>query len=453
MATNITADANGVVRGQFTIPAGIPAGDKLIAAFGQGGSYGIATFSGQGTLQRQTWQQQTTVTETRWWSPPPPPPPQPPPPVVEWWADPEPPPPDIAVPPQDAGAAGYWRIPASLRRDPLAQTFMLPQTVHLSGVDLWFFERPTSRVVVQVRETSTGFPTQAIVTEVTLEPAQVNLNGNHTRVVFPSPVVLRGNIQYALVVMCNDADGSLHIAELGKYDVNAQRWVTAQPYTVGVLLSSSNAVTWTVHQDRDMTFRLLAASYTQTSRTVDLGAVAVQDATDLMLMAYADRSSSRSFATYTLVLPDGSQVKVDDGQVARMPAPVTGNVRVLANLFGESSFSPVLHPGTQLVIGRVSQSADYVSRAVPAGNDVTVKVILDARIPSGATLRALLRGSDESDTWQQAPLTSTRPVDEGFVEHIFTVTGVTEESVRVKLELTGTAAARPEVANFRIIVM
>lgn len=325
--------------------------------------------------------------------------------------------------------------------------------MHLSGVDLWFFERPTTQVQVQIRETSTGFPTRVILTEALIQPNDVNLNGAHTRATFPFPVFLRSGTEYALTILCNDADGSLHVAELGKYDVNAQQWITAQPYTVGVMLSSSNASTWTVHQDRDLTFRLLGADYTQTSRTVDLGTVAVQEATDLLLMAYADRPSSRSFATYSLVLPDNSRLRVDDGQVVRLPERISGNVRVEAHLFGEEGFSPVLHPGTQLVVGTVAQSADYVSRAVPAGNNVTVKVILDARVPSGATVDALLRGLDNSDSWQTLPLASTRPVDDGFVEHIFVLTGVTEEAVRVKLELTGTSTARPEVANLRIIVM
>lgn len=417
MATNLTADANGIVRGQFTIPQGIPSGNKLIEVFGLGGSYGTANFSGQGTLQRQTWQQQTTITETRWWSPPPPPP------VI-------------------------WRGP-----DPLAQTFTMPGVVQATGVDLWFFERPTTETRVQIRETTVGFPNEIILTEAVLQPSAINIGGNHTRVVFPFPVLLRGNTEYAITVLCNDAVGSLHMAELGKYDVTAQRWITAQPYTVGVMLSSSNAVTWTAHQDRDMTFRLLFANYTQTSRTVNLGTVAVQDATDLLLMAYADRPSSRSLVTYTLVLPDGSRLRVDDGQVVRLPAPITGNVGIEANLFGEVAFSPVFHPGTQLVVGKVAQSADYVSRAVPAGNNVAVKVILDARVPSGASLMASLRGLNDAAAWQPLTLTNTRPVDEGFVEHVFTLTGVTEEAVRVKLNLTGTPAARPEVANLRIIVM
>ena len=52
-------------------------------------------------------------------------------------------------------------------------------------------------------------------------------------------------------------------------------------YRIGVLLSSSNASTWTAHQDRDLKFRLLACRFTENTRTVPLGNITVTDSTDL----------------------------------------------------------------------------------------------------------------------------------------------------------------------------
>ena len=69
---HVQANAQGVLHARFTIPEHLPAGNKRVRLVGSGGSMGEATFSGQGTLVRQTLQQVTTVTETRWWSPPPP---------------------------------------------------------------------------------------------------------------------------------------------------------------------------------------------------------------------------------------------------------------------------------------------------------------------------------------------------------------------------------------------
>lgn len=410
-----TADGSGVVTGSFTIPSGVPSGSKSVRFLGAGGSRGAAVFSGQGTLERQDWQQQTTITERRWQSPPPPPP--------------EPP-----------------------RVDPIAQTFTLPTSTQLSGVDLWFTAAATTAVRVQIRGTATGFPTQEVIAEKVIQPSQIGAPGTHTRILFDAPVHLIAGIEYALVVLCNDAEGELAVAELGKYDINAQRWITSQPYTIGVLLSSSNASTWTAHQDRDLTFRLLSASYSGTSRSVNLGTVAVAGATDLLLMSYAERPASGTTVDYLLTLPDSSVLTVTDGEPVQLPAAITGNVAVTARLTGTAQFSPVLYPGTQIVAGQIATTADYVTRAIPAGTSVAVKVIFEAVVPSGATIQVFRKGPDVGDTWVAFGAPATGPADDGFTEFVYSATGITEQTVQIKLVLNGTAAARPRVRDLRIIV-
>lgn len=125
----------------------------------------------------------------------------------------------------------------------------------------------------------------------------------------------------------------------------------------------------------------MAASYTETAKTVALGNVAVTNATDLMLLSLADSPTAAARAEYSLGLPDGSTVKVADGQPVRLPAPITGNVSVSASLLGTEAASPVLFPGTQLVSGQVSETADHVSRAIPAGNNARVRVIFERPDP------------------------------------------------------------------------
>lgn len=418
------ANSSGVVTGSFTIPANVPSGNKQVVLTGAGGSRGTATFSGQGTLERQTWQSQTTVTTIRWQSPPPPPPPA-----------------------FDALGNGGGT-------DPLAQTFTLAETQQVSGIDLWFVAKPTTRTRVQIRATAVGFPTSEVIAEKSLVPAtDIALSPVGTRVLFDTPVHLMGGIEYAVVVLCDDAIGSLAVAELGKYDTTANRWITSQPYTVGVLLSSSNASTWTAHQDRDLTFRLLRASFTQTTRTVALGNVAVVAATDLMLMSYAERPASATGAEYRLTLPDSSVVLVNDGQPVQLPAAITGNVGVEAVLTGTADFSPVLHPGAQLVAGQIATTGDYVSRAVPAGVASTIKVIYEAIVPSGASVQVFYKGPDVGDAWTTMGAPTTAPMDDGYTEFRYAVSGVSELSVQIKLVLNGTTAARPYVRDLRVLVL
>jgi hypothetical protein len=422
------ANGAGVVSGSFAIPSGIPSGNKLVSASGAGGSRATATFTGQGTLERQVWQQQTTLTETRWQSPPPPTPRL-----------------NFSEGSGEGGDGGT---------DPLAQTFTLTENTQISGIDLWFAARPTTTTGVQIRTTAVGFPDRTILAEAVLQPDAINIGGATTRFVFEHPVHFVAGIEYAIVVLCNDAVGALSVAELGRFDTNAQRWITSQPYTVGVLLSSSNAVTWTAHQDRDMAFRLLRANYTQTARTITLGTAAVVGATDLLLMSYAERPSNLTGVQYRLTLPDASVLLVDDGQPIQLAAPITGNVAVAAILTGNAAFSPVLFPGTQLVAGVIGTTGTYVSRAVPGGNPIRVKTILEAVVPSGATLVVEYKGQDVGDTWTALPQTATRNVDDGFVEFIHEQAGVNEiNGVQIRVTMTGATAARPRVRDLRVIVI
>lgn len=400
-----SSNGSGVMTGSFTIPSGLPSGSKLVRLVGAGGSVAQAVFTGQGTLTVETWQRQVSIT------------------------------------------VGTRRV------DPLAQTFTLDANAQVTGVDLPFAAAPTTRAFVQIRETAVGFPTGTVIAEATLDPSQVLAAPAYTRALFDAPVALLGGVEYAIVVLCNDATGALAIAELGKFDSIQQRWITSQPYNVGVLLSSSNASTWTAHQDRDMAFKLLSPDFTQTSRTIDLGDVAVAGATDLALLAYTEAPASDAVVEFTLTLPDGTQIAASDGQPIQLAAPITGDVNVSARLSG-GDVSPILFPGTQLIAGTLASAGDYVSRAVPAGTGVTVKLIYEAILPSGATLTARYKGPDIGDTWSAPiPVSTTSPGDDGWVEFVHQVTGVNETSVQVKLELTGTPAARPRVRDLRVIVI
>lgn len=412
----IVANSQGVVTGKFTVPAGLPAGAYTIEAVGQGGSRGSAIFEGQGTLVRKEFQQQTTVTETRWQSPPPPPP-----------------------------------IFRSV--DPLAQTFTLDANTQVTGVDLWFSAIGTTPLEIQIRETSVGFPTSTVLARKRMKPSAIAPVGSATRVVLDQPIYLRGGQEYAIVVACDDAVSALSIAELGKFDPTAQKWVSEQSYRFGVLLSSSNASTWTPHQERDLAFRILGAHYTAATRTVQLGKVAVSDATDLLLMSYAERPTSSALVEYQLTLPDTSVLTVSDGQPVRLAAPITGNILISAVLHGTADVSPVLLQGTQLVVGRVAETANYVSRAVPAGQNVRVKVVYEAFVPAGASVSVLYEGIDAGDAWAPVPMTGAVNADDGWMEFTHEVTGVDETMVHAKIELTGTSAARPRVRNFRMMVL
>ena len=394
----VTADSAGKVSGTFTIPANIPAGSKSVKFTGAGGSHGEAVFVGQGNLTTQTLRQVTSVTN--------------------WYYD------------------------------PLAQTFTLTRAVQLAGVDLWFTAKETE-VRVQIREVSSGVPSRVVLTEAVASPDDIVVSGGgHTRVLFPAPVSLSANVEYAVVILCDDATTKVSVAELGKFDKVLQKWVSSQPYSVGVLLSSSNASTWTAHQDRDLSFRLLEAVFDTGVKAVDLGTAAVAEATDIILLALAEIPAAQARVEYEMAM-NGTTVTVAEGQPLCLDAPYTGDMTVKARLSGDSTASPVLYPGTQVLSGAVSLTADYCTRSIVAANATKAVLVYDAIIPSGASVTPQIQ--IDGGEWESLTADGTTAQGDGVVEYRFRKTLSDNNLVKVKLTLAGTSRNRPMVANIRLM--
>ncbi|WP_165071091.1 DUF4815 domain-containing protein [Desulfovibrio sp. ZJ200] len=398
-----TADAEGRLSGTFRIPAKVSAGAKTVTFRGKGGSRASAVFVGQGELTVTTLRQVNTITTV--------------------WVD------------------------------PLAQTFVPDRNVQLGGCDLWF-TACGGDARLQIREVQNGVPTRAILAEARIPRAAVALDGNPTRVLLDAPLSLSANMEYAVVVLCDDAETALGVAELSRFDAQAQTWVTSQPYQVGALLSSSNGSTWTVHQEKDLTFRLLEAVYNPVSVTADLGAATLSGATDLMLLALAETPTARTRVEYELTLPDGESLTVAAGQPLRLGAAISGAVRVTARLAGEETAGPVLWPGTQLVGGAVAQNADYYSRSIPATGATRAVLVYDALIPSGATVTPMLQM--DGGEWlgpDALVLDGATQQGDGLVEYRFRSELSNVNEIKIRLSLTGASAARPQVRNIRLMAV
>lgn len=399
----IVADSKGVLAGTFTIPASVPAGAKTVKATGRGGSTANATFVGQGALTTQTLRKVSTVI--------------------------------------------YTYV------DPLAQTFVLDGDSQISGVDLWFSAKGARGVRVQIREVSNGVPTRTVLCEAIVPAEQIVISGGgHTRILFPAPVSLAASTEYAVVVLCDDAETELYVAELGQFDTFAQQWVASQPYTIGVLLSSSNASTWTAHQSRDLTFRLLEAAFADGTNVVELGEAEItEQATDIILLALAETPTAQTRVEYELGLPSGASVTVADGQPVRLSETLTGALSVKAKLAGDSKGSPVLWPGSQVLAGTVLESADYFTRSITAAGAVKAVLIYDALIPSGAGVTPEIQV--DSGAWESMDADGATQQGDGLVEYKFKHVLNGADLIKVRLTLTGTLAARPMVQNVRLMAV
>ncbi len=400
----IAASASGLLTGNFQIPPAIPAGAKLVEFLGAGGSYGSATYVGRGQIVTETRRRILTTVVNRW--------------------------------------------------DPLAQTFTLPERRVIGALELWFTTKGgNAPVIVQIRETQVGIPTTTVLTEGRLLASEIKTDGNPTRVAL-DPVALEANREYALVVLTDDANHAVSVAELGKYDPRTG-WVTAQPYQIGVLLSSSNGITWTPHQTQDLTFRLLGCRFSQTSKTVSLGQYAVTHLSEVMVLAGVERPAAGTDVQFLATDTQGRIYTLSEDQGLALSEKLSGNLAVSAKLTGTEVSSPILYPGMQLVFGTLEAAGDYLSRAIPAAATFNVSVTFDALTPGTSSI-SVQAESGTPGSFQVLSLSAGVEVGNGWVERTYKASSLVgvgaDRTTRVKLALSGSPQHRPFVRNLRVIV-
>lgn len=425
----LVADPSGVIKGKFKIPTNIKAGTKPVTFLGEKGSHGETTFTGQGTVVTNTMRQVHNIQQS------------------------------------------YY--------DPLAQTFIMPAARQLSGINIWVTQVGTTDLIVQLRETTVGFPTREIVAEGRVSPGDITANA-WTKVNFDTPFYASANVEYAVVVLANDADMAVGISELGKIDNTTKSYVTQQPYQVGVLLSSANASTWTAHQDKDLTFQLLARKYDPTKpKNVILGNIDVPaGTTDFLISALTNTPATSADADLELIQYDMtnpaspkvlSSRTVSDGQVIKLTTPTSGKYEVRANLRCTDYASATIQPGSQIIAGAIGSEGSYVTRAFPAKEKVATKltVTLEAINPGAMTVEYAYGPNSKTPSvippWTALvhnPQDVNNPdiqLDNGRIEQTWTASITDAQAVSslisLRLTLKGSASSRPQIFNLRASVV
>lgn len=392
----ITADKYGNLKGKFTLPSDnqIPAGVKRVEFVGEQGSRGLATFTGRGTV---------TIEEIK-------------------------------------------RITVVQRYDPLAQTFtLLNGGRHIGAVGLWFVDIGTKAVMVQIRTTHTGLPTGSVLASKRLDLSQI-VAGGETIVRFDTPLYFDENVEYAIVILTDDNTHSLAIAQVGQYDKGRQQWVTEQTYTTGVLLSSSNASTWTPHNNADLAFRLYAAKFTTRMHRVPLPSASVRNATDAQILAQVERTGADTWAIFAL--SDGThQYQTQESTPIVLGQKTTGTLATTAILSGTATQSPILYPSRTLIAGTLAQSATYISRQIKAGGGHAI-VYLESFVPSGASVAVEI---EIDGVYKSVQSSGAEPLGDGWVRHEYKTAITGGNTVRCKITLTGDINARPLCRKLRMI--
>ena len=343
--------------------------------------------------------------------------------------------------------------------DPLAQSFSVAQSCLVSKVGLFFTAKDLNApAIVQIRNMVNGFPGRDVLAQQLVEPSDITASSKadvETIVSFPKPSFCRAEEQYCVVVLSHSNVHALGVAELGKQDLKTSAWVTRQPYVVGVLFSSSNALTWTDHQAKDLKFKLYACTF-QTSSVLDFEPWTVPEGTQLdrVLLVVDDFLPQGTNALWEISLNDGAFMPTSP-YAERELSFLANKVKVRATLKSSKYLSPVVSLASPYIIGfENALAAKYVSRLVTLSQEyTTVKQVLDLAIPSGSN--AVIKFSpDDGATWITPSSVTTEQLDQVFTRYTFSHTlEVPATTFRAQVELSASSQlVRPRAKRFLNII-
>jgi hypothetical protein len=387
------ANSAGELTGAFMVPANIPAGTKTVQALGGSGSMGTADYTGRGTITLEERRRVTTIFQ---------------------------------------------------QFDPVYQSFTPNEGFHFGGIDFRFaaLGDPDEPVIVQVRESVQGEPARTVVAECVIDMHDATTAAD-TRALFPDLPWCEAGVERTIVWLSNDPDHAIAVAEIGKRDHAAGTWVTQQPYQVGVFGSSSNNRAWTVHQELDAYFHILKAKFTEASRTVTLGTVTAEQVTEILALAGVEIPSTATGIDLIFERPNGQQIKVAPGTAVSLDTTLNEDLIVKAVLRGVPNASPILFANPLIVLGALSASDTYASRAFPCGTDRTLRAIMRARLPGSST--AIPGYSVDGEDVTPLPLISQDEDGDGWRKYIFELEEVSAPLIHAHLTVTGSALHRPDV--------
>ena len=343
--------------------------------------------------------------------------------------------------------------------DPLAQSFSFEDDTVLTKVGLYFASKdPDKSIIVQIRSVDNGYPGTTLYTSKELRAEDVKVSGDSrvvTEVSFDDPVYCKADTQYAICILSDSNLYSMFIAELGKMDVLRGNLVTSQPYTNGVLFSSSNNLTWTAHQTMDLKFDLYKAQYT------GKGTIIFNDVSDiqinrLLLAAQAIDYKNAGIEWFYKVGTNGSWLPIEtyvDREISSVAAANLVSLKAVLNV--AYSTSPIIAKDCINLIGFLEKSkGTYISRQVTMSDAFTrARIIMDIAKPSGTAVDVYIM-TDASTSWRKVTESPTvTPVDEEFSTYEWTIADLNSKNYRVKIAIeTSNPLIKPRIRKLRNIL-
>lgn len=259
------------------------------------------------------------------------------------------------------------RNESSNDRDPLSQTFFvdsgasLDNSLFVTSLDLFFATKSlTNGITVELRETVNGYPSGVTLplSKAHLLPADIFVDQVSgiipTTITFESPIALKTNKEYAIVLMpdANDPNYLVWISKVGDQDLATGISVNKDTSS-GVLFTSTNNRAWTPYQDEDLKFKLNKAIF-----TVGVGEVTLE-------------TRNHEFLEVNTVIgsfQDGERVFVSNTTISASLNVIAGNNVITGNVNFQSIFSAGEHI-------TISANTNYQSLKIASANTTALTLV------------------------------------------------------------------------------
>jgi len=262
---------------------------------------------------------------------------------------------------------------------------------------------------------------------------------------FKYPVFIPGGREHAFVVLTDDGEHELFVASIGKIDLDTDGIITGQPFTVGVLLSSSNASTWTVHNEADLWFEMIGCQFAPTEKVVPIGVFTPAKMSDVIIRAGVEYPDPSVDVIIRLTRPNGEVINSAPRQIISFDEYIQNEtIQVAAVLRGTERVTPFIFPNVQIIDGELQATADYVTRAVDATDANRVIVTFDTKLPANSSAQVQIGIPGNYETVSVS----------GLVEQTFNRTNYPAANLdaRTRIVLTGTPASRPVISDLRMLL-
>lgn len=351
--------------------------------------------------------------------------------------------------------------------DPLAQSFYVSDDCVLTQIGLFFSKKDNQKnIILEIRELNDGgMPSATILHQQVVQSNDVLIDDKgqkETLINLSQPLYLQGDKSYCFVIVSDSDKYSMWSAQLGgvdEYSYDTKYQVVSNPYTEGVMFSSSNAQSWTIHQDQDLKFNIYRARYSANG-VVSYPDTPVNEASALVLAAQTADFNNQGI-DWTFSEPS------DDGKVTWQPIKEfdyleldkqISSVALKCELKTSNDMvSPFLNvDSVNLVYYSNEGTGTYVSRQVVMEQSFnTLQTSIEAYTPDGTSFKMYYTLANDNSGWTELTSPSVTRVDQFFSRYTFTKDSLPENNnkCRIKIEMSSTDKLHTPVLRRLISIM